>query len=382
MRLCVTLILSAMTVASVRLAAQGNPAPTLASPAVAPVAPALSGPIIQADNPRYDFGKAEAGEKIHHTYIITNTGNEMLHITNVQPSCHCTTAGDWTHDIAPGQSGKITVQLDTTGFNTGAPVQRTITVHSNAKNDPRMALVIKGSVWKAIDVLPSTAMLNIPPDDTNEVTATVRIVNQTGNPITLSHAVSATHSLNAVVKEIKPGQEFQLLITAQPPFTPGTVWGTVTVNTSLAKTPIISVPVMTRVTPPIQISPFQIVLNPMPDRWTTNRVNIHGNTTNLLALSNPKASDNRIQVDVQPQGAKGSFTLLVAFPPGFQLEPGQHAEVTLDSNNPRSPTLKIPIIEYPRSKRVAALPPHPNPAAGPAALTPVRINPPQPADHP
>ena len=73
MRLCTTLILSAMTVASVRLAAQGNPPAAAGSPAAAPVSAPAPGPILQADNPRYDFGKAAAGEKVRHTYIITNT---------------------------------------------------------------------------------------------------------------------------------------------------------------------------------------------------------------------------------------------------------------------------------------------------------------------
>jgi hypothetical protein len=343
--------------------------------------------MLQVDNPMYDFGKAASGEKIRHTYYITNTGSEMLDIDSVRPSCHCTTAGDWTHHIAPGQRGEISVQLDTTGFGGGAPVQRTVTVYSNAKNEPRgrATLVIKGLVWKPIDVFPSTAVISIAPDDNDAVTTTVRIVNQTDNPVTLSNPISANRLFTVALKEIKPGKEYQLVITAQPPFAAGSSWGSITVHTSHPGTPVISVPVMASVRPAVQIYPPRIVLNLLPDRWTTNRITIHGATTNLLlSLSNPKTSDSRIHVDIQPMGPKGAFNLLVVFPPGFQLEPGQRAEVTVESNIPRFPVIKIPIMEYPQAyphpKHVAVA--HPNSPPVPITSLPVHVNPPQVADHP
>jgi hypothetical protein len=122
---------------------------------------------------------------------------------------------------------------------------------------------------------------------------------------------------------------------------------------------------------PIQIFPPQITLNAMPDRWITNRVTIHGNTTNALTLSPPKASDSRIYVELQPMmPAKGMFNLLVAFPPGFQLEPGKTAEVTLESNNPRIPLIQIPIRENIRPRPVGAMAVHPNlpPKPAPSAI--------------
>jgi hypothetical protein len=354
MRLCATLILSAVAVTRVGLAAQGNPPPPLVQP-VAP-APAVSGPLIQFDNPSFDFGKASLGEKVRHNYIVTNTGTEPLQITNVHPSCHCTAAGDWSHSppIEPGKTVQIPVQLDTSGMN--GPVTRTIDVYSNAKNEPRKTLLLKGTVWKPIDVTPSVALLNIPPDATNEVTTTVRIVNQTDNPVTISNPVSANDKVfTALLKETKPGKEYDLLVTSHPPYNPGNAPGTITLTTSLASSPTISVPVTASVPQPIQIYPAQIFVNAAPDRWTTNKVTIHANTSNVLVLSNPKASDSRIHVEIQPMTpAKGMFNLMVAFPPGFQAEPGKPTEVTVESNHPRFPTIQIPIRDYARGRPVTA----------------------------
>jgi hypothetical protein len=313
--------------------------------------------MIQFDNPMYDFGKVAVGEKARHTYFVTNTGNETLQITNVHPGCHCTTAGDWTHKIEPGQTGTIPVQFDSTGFN--GTITRTIEVYSNAKNGPHKTLQLKGLIWKPIEYA-STASISIPADATNEMSTTVRIVNQTDNPVTFSNAVSAKSLFDAVVKETKPGKEYELVITAHPPFPTANTSGAITVNTSLPSTPTISVNAMAMITPAVQVSPSQIVLNPLPDRATTNRVTIHSNTTNLLSLSNPKASDSQIQVDVQPGVRSGTFTLVVVTPPGYRLAPGQHAEVTVESNHPRYPVIRVPIMQLPARKTVASFPAHPN----------------------
>jgi hypothetical protein len=371
MRLCATLILSAVTAASFRLAAQNHaPSPAPASATVAPAPPAtaaapvtapaasplpVAGPLIVVDNATYDFGKASVGEKVHHIYMVTNSGVGTLQITNVHPSCGCTTVGGWTTNIAPGQSGQIAVQFDTSRYGGGPPITKTIEVYSNAKNEPRKTLLLKGSVWKPIEVTPTVAVISIPPDATNEMTTTVRLVNQTDNPVAFSNATSANKLFTVELKEIKAGKEYQLVVTSHPPYTPGNLPGTVSVNTSLPGTPVINVPVTASVAQPIQVFPPQITLNTMPERWTTNNVTIHGNTTNVLTLSQPKASDSRIYTELQSKGPKGMYNLVVAFPPGFQVEQGKTTEVTLESNNPHVPLITIPIKEYPRPRPVGAM---------------------------
>jgi hypothetical protein len=359
MRFCVTLILSAMTATGVRLAAQGTPAPASAPASPAAAAP-VSGPIIKFDNDIYDFGKAVSGEKVRHTYIVTNTGTEMLQITNVHPGCGCTTTSNWTHDIAPGQTGEIPVQFNSANY--GSQVAKTIDVFSNAKNEPHKVLRLKGLVWKPLEVSPATAMINIPPDGTNALSTTVRIINKTDNPVTVSNVVSANKVFETTLKETKPGKEFELVITIQPPFTAGNVHGAITIYTSQTNMPTLTVTAIANATPAVQITPPQIVLNQLPDRATTNRVTIMSSTTNVLSLSNAKASDSRIQVDVQPTGRKGMFSVIVVFPAGFQLAAGQKAEVTVESNHPRFPLIRIPVMQFNSPRHVAALPPRPSPA--------------------
>jgi hypothetical protein len=75
-----------------------------------------NGPVITWKESSYDFGDIRAGEKVEHTFVFTNTGNEPLIITNVQVTCGCTTPKGFPRDpIAPGQSGEITVAFNSTG---------------------------------------------------------------------------------------------------------------------------------------------------------------------------------------------------------------------------------------------------------------------------
>jgi hypothetical protein len=87
-------------------------------------------PIITFDSSTCNFGTLAIGEKYPHTYRFTNTGKSPLLITQVNPSCGCTTTKDWPQNpIAPGESGQISVEFNSTG-NSGK-VDKSISVLTN-----------------------------------------------------------------------------------------------------------------------------------------------------------------------------------------------------------------------------------------------------------
>lgn len=76
----------------------------------------VNGPVITWKESTYDFGDIRQGDKVEHTYVFTNTGNQPLIITNVQVTCGCTTPKGFPRDpIAPGESGEITVAFNSAG---------------------------------------------------------------------------------------------------------------------------------------------------------------------------------------------------------------------------------------------------------------------------
>jgi len=82
----------------------------------------------------HDFGEIAPNAKVEHTFKFTNTGNEPLIITNVQPSCGCTLPKSWPRDpIMPGGSGEIVIAFNSAG-KSGKQEKVTMIV-SNATNE-------------------------------------------------------------------------------------------------------------------------------------------------------------------------------------------------------------------------------------------------------
>lgn len=61
----------------------------------------------------HDFGKVNKGETVKHTFRVQNTGSKELNIRKIISSCGCTIADFNYNPIAPGEYGKVTVELNT-----------------------------------------------------------------------------------------------------------------------------------------------------------------------------------------------------------------------------------------------------------------------------
>lgn len=360
-------LIGAVLITVERIPAQIPAPPSPATPqasATTAANPAAGSAMIAFDNKEYNFGRAASGDPVKHTYIVTNTGTATLEISDVHPSCGCTTAGGWTRKIEPGQTGTIPIQFNSSRYS--GSVTKTITVSSNAKNEPRATLMLRGTVWKPLEVQPQTAVINVQADSTNSASTTVRILANTDSPVTISDPTSSSKAFSAELKTIRPGKEYQLVISAQPPFATGNTPGSISMKTSLASTPVLSVTAIASVQQPIQVSPSQITLNPSMNRWTTNRVFIRGNGSAALSLEQPQSSDSRLQLQIVPLGMRSMFNLLVAVPPGFEIPPGERVELSIKSNQPRYPLIRIPVGQLPHPRMVTG--PTARPNGGPPSL--------------
>ncbi len=91
----------------------------------------------------HDYGNLKNGGNGTCTFSFTNTGTAPLIISNAKGSCGCTVP-EWPKEpIAPGAKGTITVKYDTK--KVGA-INKSVTITSNAVNEPTSTLRIKGNV--------------------------------------------------------------------------------------------------------------------------------------------------------------------------------------------------------------------------------------------
>ncbi|WP_093025663.1 DUF1573 domain-containing protein [Pustulibacterium marinum] len=90
-----------------------------------------------------NYGNIAKGSDGVRTFEFTNTGDAPLVVSKVYSSCGCTIPKKPEDPIAPGQTGIIEVKYDTKRVG---PIKKTITVYSNAKDNPTIALRISGIV--------------------------------------------------------------------------------------------------------------------------------------------------------------------------------------------------------------------------------------------
>jgi hypothetical protein len=96
-----------------------------------------------------DYGTIENNADGNREFKFTNTGNAPLVITTAKGSCGCTVPTWPKEAIAPGQSSVIKVHYDTK--RTGA-FSKSVTLVSNAVNEPSKIIHIKGSVNAPVEV--------------------------------------------------------------------------------------------------------------------------------------------------------------------------------------------------------------------------------------
>jgi uncharacterized low-complexity protein len=104
---------------------------------------ATSKAVISVDKDVHDYGTIEQGANGECVFTVTNTGTEPLIISLCKGSCGCTVPVCPQEPIAPGTSAKITVKYNTA--NPG-PINKSVTITSNASNEPSKTVRISGNV--------------------------------------------------------------------------------------------------------------------------------------------------------------------------------------------------------------------------------------------
>jgi len=98
---------------------------------------------IEFNKETHDYGTIPFSGDPYCTFEFKNTGNEALLITEARGSCGCTVP-EWPKEpIAPGATGSIKVTYDTKRVGS---FQKSVTITSNAINEPTKVINIKGEV--------------------------------------------------------------------------------------------------------------------------------------------------------------------------------------------------------------------------------------------
>lgn len=106
----------------------------------------VGGAEISFDKDVHDFGKLKQYGNATTEFVFKNTGNSPLIISNAKGSCGCTVPTWPREPIAPGATAIIKVKYDSKRIG---PINKSVTVTSNASNDPSKVIRITGNISAA-----------------------------------------------------------------------------------------------------------------------------------------------------------------------------------------------------------------------------------------
>ena len=104
---------------------------------------AAQGPSISLDKDVHDYGTITQGADGGCQFTVTNDGTEPLIISRCKGSCGCTVPKCDKDPIMPGATSVINVRYDTKRIG---PINKSVTITSNASNEPTKVIRIKGKV--------------------------------------------------------------------------------------------------------------------------------------------------------------------------------------------------------------------------------------------
>ncbi|MBU0716932.1 MAG: redoxin domain-containing protein, partial [Planctomycetes bacterium] len=331
---------------------QGDVPPTAEAANPTAGSEAGSGPKIVAPEPTRDFGTTWIGPILKHAFIIKNEGNAPLEITKVRPACGCTVAGNYPRTIDPGKSGEFPFELNSNKLR--GRYEKAITVTSNDPQTPSLKLSLQGECKRYVDVLPTSANFGKVTDNESRV-RTLKITNNTEKPLNLSLTNSEDERFEFDLVEKEKGQTYELNVTMNPPYAPGTWRGNTVLLTGVEQQKEITIGASARIPERIELQPPSITLNPNSIEGGYSRPIRFFNygSTDVKVLEATTDDPEHIQLALSERYPGRSYTINVGIPAGY-TPPAKGHTISIKTDDPEQPLLTVPVRALVRPEEPAA----------------------------
>ena len=260
----------------------------------------------------YDFGDVQRGDVVSHTFEIKNEGDATLEITRVRTTCACAVT---EHDasIEPGQTGRLSVELNTELLNSNAQAQAIVL--TNDANNPKLTLTVKANSITTLGVDPGFFRYRVHqkfPGD-GRVSQTVWAVDGAEFAVTSVESENPNFTFDfeeAAEDERRPntlGSQWRVhaYLNNQAPV--GPITGYVKIRTNHPKQQVASVPMSGFVRPVFAVTPHVIDFQEIEVADEPRTANIH-----VKQFADEPVEVERIEVNV----------------------PGMTADYRVDDSNP------------------------------------------------
>jgi hypothetical protein len=191
-----------------------------------------------------DWGKAKP-EMLTRRMVIENVGGDTLDISNVRPSCGCTTAPLSRNKLGPGDTASIDVTIDMKGRQ--GPQHKTITITSNDSTRENLIVTLMADIEQDMVIEPNFFPVGNDVAINQEYETAVEIKNTGSEPLTIEPPKVVVEQDMKVrfdlqqSKQIPPGSS-QRIVAHVTPLKSGTLQNNVILKTSSHNNPELQVP--------------------------------------------------------------------------------------------------------------------------------------------
>jgi hypothetical protein len=287
----------------------------------------------------HDFGVVARGPTLSHSFRITNTTAQPVHLANVRVSCGCTSAAAQTSELAPGQSTDLVVNMDTRRFYGHKAV--TVYVQFDRPQWEEVRLTVSATSRDEIALSPQLLSFGSIVRGTNATRATTLTVHGLG-----THLVSIQAQSNYVqmaarnVRHTETELVYEITATLRPDTPIGKWYTDIWLNLSGPNGQQMRLPLTVEVTPALQLSASVLSFgNIEPSEKSEKRIIVRG--PQPFRITGIEGTDE--VVSVQPPGdeAKPVHVLVVGVKPTKSGEFARTLKVVTDLEPDR--TVELPI---------------------------------------
>jgi len=193
----------------------------------------------------YDFGDIKQGEKVSHTFVLSNGGGDLLKISDVKASCGCTAAAPEKKELAPGESTNLIVTFNSAGRM--GKQSKTIRIYSNDPENPELVLSFTGNVVSASQVSDGAPTIYFSEtehdfgkvNEGDKVNYTFNFANKGTSELTIKDIKTSCGCTAALLSQdnLAPGQEGTLKVELNTQNRSGKMSRTVTISSNDPKDP-------------------------------------------------------------------------------------------------------------------------------------------------
>ena len=334
-----------------------NPAVNQVASAQAPLAPPdQSKWPLKFEVPTHDFGRIDDAKPVEFYFVFKNEGPAPVNITNIRTSCGCSAAvpdGD-KRSFAPGESGKIKVTFDPRGRR--GEERKTITIETDAKENPNIELRLRSVVLPRLLTEPSTVYFGeVPIKDqtrTQDFTITARFPGFAVNKVTPRDERVKVETLppDTIDDNGETLTRLRYRLTMPTDLPLGNFNSVVVIDTNDTKQPQINVPILAIIVGELRLQPERVLVRMSgPAQPFIGEAVVTSRDNAPFSISSVEPYDTlpemKITVDLVPSGptTKNSYRVRVA---GLtpRLITDIKGGVRIRTDRKEMPTLDIPLM--------------------------------------